>query len=99
LNRFNLLGAIVGELKMATIEMFQTFRDEAPADSAGSGFLPRLRQAFRTMGRRIEERRTIARLSRLSPHLIEDMGLEPAAIYGALRGTWDEVNEDRFPRV
>ncbi len=84
---------------MTTIEMFKAARDEAPAASVETGFLSSLRQVFRTVARRMEERRTIVRLSRYNPHLIRDMGLDPEAIYGALAGTWDEVHEDRFPKV
>jgi uncharacterized protein YjiS (DUF1127 family) len=87
-------------MKMATIELFQSARDdEAQAASHQAGFLSGPRKAFRAVRRRVEERRTIAKLSRLSPHLIRDMGLDPEAIRGALIGTWDEVHEDRFPRV
>lgn len=49
-----------------------------------SGLLWRLRT-------RIEERRTLVRLSRLSPHLIRDMGIDPDDVYAALKGSWDEV--------
>jgi uncharacterized protein YjiS (DUF1127 family) len=93
------MDATAGEMKMATIELFQSARDEAQAASREVGFLSELREAVRAVRRRVEERRTIARLSRLSPHLIRDMGLDPDAIRGALIGTWDEVHEDRFPKV
>lgn len=38
----------------------------------------------------------LAGLSRLPPHLIRDMGLDPARVYDAVEGTWDEVNPGRY---
>ncbi len=45
------------------------------------------------------ERRQIARLSRLSPRMLRDLGYHPADIYRAVEGTWDEVTIDRFRRL
>ena len=49
------------------------------------------------LGRR-RERRLMAQLSRLSPHMIRDIGLDPDEVYDAVAGTWDEVVPGR-PRV
>lgn len=45
------------------------------------------------------ERREIARLSRLSPRMLRDLGYHPADIYRAVEGTWDEITIDRFRRL
>lgn len=45
------------------------------------------------------ERRQIARLSRLSPRRLRDLGYHPADIYRAVEGTWDEVTVERFRRL
>lgn len=44
-------------------------------------------------------RRHIARLSRLSPRRLRDLGYKPADIYRAVEGTWDEITADRFRRL
>jgi uncharacterized protein YjiS (DUF1127 family) len=46
---------------------------------------------LRTFLRRRRARRLLARLSRLSPHLIRDIGLDPDEVHDAVAGTWDEV--------
>ncbi len=79
---------------MATYELFGT-ASEAPV-RAGNSVVDVLFSSVGQMVRRFEERRTIVKLSRLDPHLIRDMGFDPAAIYGALEGSWDEVHGDRF---
>jgi hypothetical protein len=91
LNRFNRAG-MRKELEMTAL--------------AGATYLaPARHHGERTGGiaaalsgqiRRHQERRAIARLGRLSPRLIRDMGFDPAAVYGALEGTWDEVPGDRW---
>jgi uncharacterized protein YjiS (DUF1127 family) len=68
-------------------------------DSASPNFLGDLQHAWRTFARRRKERRTVVKLSRHGPHLLRDLGLDPDAVYGALDGTWDEVEHDRFPKV
>ena len=45
---------------------------------------------------RRRERRLLVKLSRLDARQLRDMGFDPAAIYGALEGSWDEVHGDRF---
>jgi len=45
------------------------------------------------------ERREIAHLSRHSPRMLRDLGYNPADIYRAVEGTWDEVTVDRFRRL
>ena len=79
---------------MTTIELF----DDPSRKSVGFGFLGRVGMALVEISQRREERRTVVKLSRKGPRLIRDMGLDPAAVYGALDGTWDEVQGDRFPR-
>ncbi len=81
---------------MATIEMFETARTEAPART---GFLSHLIAALRSYRRHVQERRIIVRLSRLDSHLLRDMGFEPADIHAALEGSWDEDPRRSFPRV
>ncbi len=71
----------------------------APAEDhqeARDGLFGAVRARIRTVIRHQEEKRTIARIARFSPHLIRDMGLEPAAVYGALEDTWDEVPGARW---
>jgi uncharacterized protein YjiS (DUF1127 family) len=46
--------------------------------------------------RRRQERRMLARLSRLPPHVIRDMGVDPERVYDAVEGTWGEVNPGRY---
>ncbi|HEV7278027.1 MAG TPA: hypothetical protein VGN80_17235 [Devosiaceae bacterium] len=43
-----------------------------------------------------QERRAMVRISRLSPHLIRDMGFDPDCLYDALDGTWDEICPGRY---
>jgi uncharacterized protein YjiS (DUF1127 family) len=58
--------------------------------------LDALRAGWQTFLNRREERRTIVAISRLGPHLIRDMGLDPERIYEELRGGWDEVDPASF---
>jgi uncharacterized protein YjiS (DUF1127 family) len=81
---------------MATIDVFEATRSESPVHT---GFFAQLLEAWQAYVRQIEEHRTIVKLSRLDPHLIRDMGFEPADIYAALDGTWDEDARRAFPRV
>jgi uncharacterized protein YjiS (DUF1127 family) len=53
---------------------------------------PFLRRTLRNW----QERRTLVRLSRLSPHLIRDMGFDPDCVYDALEGSWDEIRPGQF---
>ena len=53
---------------------------------------------FWSFMRRRRERRLMARLARLSPHLIRDIGFDPDQVYDAVAGTWGEVDPGR-PRV
>ena len=55
-----------------------------------------LRAGWQAFARRRQERRAIVAISRLAPHVIRDMGFEPEEIYGALNGTWDEVDPVNF---
>jgi uncharacterized protein YjiS (DUF1127 family) len=55
-----------------------------------------LHAATRMMLRRHRERRLLARLSRLDPHVIRDMGFDPDSIYDELDGSWDEIDPGRY---
>jgi uncharacterized protein YjiS (DUF1127 family) len=81
---------------MATIDLFEANRSERPVRF--SLFTPLL-EAWQAYARQVEEHRTIVRLSRLDPHIIRDMGFDPADIHAALEGTWDEDPRPSFPRV
>jgi uncharacterized protein YjiS (DUF1127 family) len=60
------------------------------ADRDRPGLFIRLSQAARRAAHRLEDRHTVSRLARLDARLISDMGFEPAAIYGAVEGSWDD---------
>jgi uncharacterized protein YjiS (DUF1127 family) len=89
------------EMQMSTMETYGAFTTERRAvrvrvaPSLGQD-LKRLWQNF--LARR-QERRLMARLSRLDPHVLADMGFDPADVYRALEESWDEVAGPRFPRV
>lgn len=51
---------------------------------------------WRKIRSRYEMRRDLVHLSRLSPRLIRDAGLDPERIYAALDGSWDEVPRRPF---
>jgi uncharacterized protein YjiS (DUF1127 family) len=51
-----------------------------------------LQVAWRAFVHHRRERRTLVELSRLSPHVIRDMGFDPERVYEALDGSWDEVD-------
>lgn len=76
--------------------------DAASSGSATSrsiGHTPNLRTLVQQWWAARAERRLIARLSRLSPRRLRDLGYHPADIYTAVEGTWDEVTVDRFRRL
>jgi uncharacterized protein YjiS (DUF1127 family) len=81
---------------MATIDLFEANRSERPVRF---GLLTPLLEAWQGYVRQVEEHRTIVRLSRLDPHIIRDMGFDPADLHAALEGTWDENPRRSFPRV
>ena len=43
-----------------------------------------------------QKRRDLAKLARLDPRLVTDMGFDPAAIHEAVRNSWDEVEPGRY---
>lgn len=47
---------------------------------------------------RRSERALMVELSRRSPRLLADMGLDAEAVYATLDGTWDEVDPARWRR-
>lgn len=60
------------------------------ADHDRPSIFIRLGHAARAAAHRYGDRHTVGRLARLDARLIEDMGFEPAAIYGAVEGSWDD---------
>lgn len=72
---------------MTTLELNEPLR-EASRSSTGAGFITRL---FRRWRQRREERATLMTLSRMQPHLLRDMGLEPGDVYDALDGNRSSV--------
>jgi len=55
--------------------------------------------AFRGWRSASEDQRALRRLARMSPRLLRDMGFDPAEIYGAVDGTWDEVTPGTYRRL
>lgn len=68
---------------MTTIELNEP-RLEVSRANTDAGFIRRL---FSRWGERREERATLMELSRMSPHLLRDMGIEPGDIHDALDGS------------
>jgi uncharacterized protein YjiS (DUF1127 family) len=58
-----------------------------------SPMVPRWWHALAT---RLARRRTLRKFYHLSPHLLRDMGFDPAEVYGAFEGTLAEVHGDRW---
>lgn len=77
---------------MSTIEISAAYARK----SHNSGLLAPVGAFFAALARRMEERRVILTLSRMSPRRLEDIGFDPAAVYGAVEGTWDEVDPGCF---
>jgi|GEM_PF-2904818 hypothetical protein len=81
---------------MAAVETSMPFREErvrydllaALAAAAGAGIA-----AFRARRR---ERALLVALSRRSPRLLADMGVDAEQVYAALDGSWDEVDPARL---
>ena len=75
---------------MTTIDISATFDRPTPRIAlAVPSFIP-------TLIRRHRERRLLVLLSRLPPHLICDAGFDPDEVYGAVEGTWNEINPGRY---
>ena len=55
-----------------------------------------LKAGWQVFLRHRRDRRSIVDISRLSPHVIRDIGFEPEDVYGALKGSWDEVDPVTF---
>ncbi len=79
---------------MTILELHQTAAIHAPA---ATRLLPRLQRLWLQFVARHRQRRLMSRLSRLSPERLRDMGFDPAAVYAAVRGTWDELSDARLP--
>jgi len=79
---------------MATYDVFEAIAAETPiANEKRTGALAALWQRLQ---KRFEDRRTLRKLYHLDPHVLRDMGFEPAEIYSAYEGTFGEVHGDRF---
>ena len=84
---------------MTTLSMTDSLPDtlgtEACETATRSAFaLPR--RLWTTIVERIVRRRTLRKLYRLDPHILRDMGFDPAEVYGMYEGTFGEVHGDRF---
>jgi hypothetical protein len=77
---------------MATMDVTLGFRGR----SLVQDLLIALRAGWQTLLRRQEERRAIVAISRLGPHIIRDMGLDPERIHEELRGGWDAIDPVGF---
>lgn len=51
---------------------------------------------WRRLQKKLEDRRTLRKLYHLDPHVLRDMGFEPAEISSAYEGTFAEIQGDRF---
>jgi uncharacterized protein YjiS (DUF1127 family) len=78
---------------MTTLDLFDSIPRPIPARLS---LLAALRNALRAWQAEIEDRRALLRIARMDPHLIRDMGFEPAAIYDAVDGTWHDLSDARF---
>lgn len=77
---------------MTAIELSEEFRQgRARYDILGT-----LIVGWRAMRRHRKERRLLITLSRLAPHVIRDIGLDPEQVYEALEGSWDEIDPANF---
>jgi uncharacterized protein YjiS (DUF1127 family) len=72
---------------MTTLELNEPLRDASRATNR-SGLVTRLLRRWRE---RRAERATLMTLSRMQPHLLRDMGIEPDDIYDALDGKRSSV--------
>lgn len=77
---------------MLTIEV----TDQEGDNSRRPGGIVAVIGVWRKIRSRYEMRRDLVHLSRLSPRLIRDAGLDPERIYAALDGSWDEVPRRPF---
>ena len=79
---------------MATYDVFEATTTETPRP--GRGWTVGLSGAWQRLLKKIEDRRTLRKLYHLDPHVLRDMGFEPADIYSAYESTFGEVHGDRF---
>ena len=73
---------------MATIEVSGGFRKRPVRHD----LLGALRAGWQSFLRRREERRAMVAISRLDPHLIRDVGFDPAQVHKAVGGGWDAID-------
>ena len=79
---------------MATYDGFEAITTETPV--AGEKHTGGLAALWRRLQKTLEDRRTLRKLYHLDPHVLRDMGFEPAEIYSAYEGAFGEVHGDRF---
>lgn len=65
-------------------------------DGVRYDFLGAVAAGWTAFRQRRQERRALVAISRLGPHAIRDIGLDPEKVYEALDGSWDEVEPLRF---
>jgi uncharacterized protein YjiS (DUF1127 family) len=68
----------------------------APAKPFGVRLAAQAVHLWQAFNDRRRERQTLAQLSRYEPRLLIDMGFDPAEVYKATRGPWNEVDPWRF---
>jgi uncharacterized protein YjiS (DUF1127 family) len=79
---------VLKEADMATLNIALRI----PGERVRYDFIGALQAAWQAYAERRRERRMLIEISRLAPHVIRDMGLEPELVYEALDGSWDEVD-------
>jgi uncharacterized protein YjiS (DUF1127 family) len=72
---------------MSTTLTAERFRGRSPAPIA----LDAVRDGWRALLRRREDRRALRRLWRLGPHLVRDAGLDPDEVRAAVGGGWEDL--------
>lgn len=77
---------------MATLDVALKTRYEAANARVRYDLLGALQAGWHAFLERRRERRLLVEISRLPPHMILDMGLDPELVYEALDGSWDEVD-------
>jgi uncharacterized protein YjiS (DUF1127 family) len=87
---------------MTSIEFSASALFDNPADAPDSTGRRTLGVSFARLWhaliRPFEKRRAFVKLSRLSPHVQRDMGVDPETVADALVGSWDEVDLARYLR-
>lgn len=74
---------------MSSIALFDPFAERNPHTTSP---LAALKAGSHEARERARFRRAIVKLSRVSPHLLRDMGFEPEAIHEAADGDWRRLD-------